>query len=171
MKLITDKVELNKLIASVTTQGKKLDAVIQLAGVSALAHLKEHGDIGFVNRLYLAMHKGARKSALTSWFLAHGSLVANTEQSKNEKPFNYTKDKDTNVEAAYAEMWFAHKPDASPDEVFDIQKAIHAIIKKAQGKQLAHEELLTGLQAMVTIPDEAGQMDEAGLVAGDAVQS
>lgn len=156
--IITDQAELVKLIVAISTTGKKVDGMIQQAGVSALAHLSKHGDVGMVNRLYLALHKGARKAALTSWLLAHGSLVANTEPSKNEKPFNFTKDKTTNVEAAQADLWFNHKPDQSPDEVYDLAKAINAIIKKAStAKQLVHGELVTALQAMVTIPEAIEQ--------------
>lgn len=160
-KIITNQPELLKLIQSISVAGKKVDSMIQLAGVSALAHLKEHGDIGMVNRLYLALHKGARKAALSSWLLAHGAIVANTEPSKAEKPFNNTKDKTTNVEAAQADTWYNHKPDQEPDQVYDLAKAINAIIKKAStAKEVTHSELLTQLQAMVTIPEAADQASE-----------
>lgn len=142
--------DLNKAILAITKAGKALDNNIQIAATSALWHLSKHGDVGFVNRLYLGVSKGVRKAALTSWMLAHGSLVANTEQSKTEKPFNYTKDKTTNVEAAMADPWFNHKPDAAPDEVYDLQKAINVIIAKAsKAKQLVHGELVASLQALV----------------------
>lgn len=150
MNIITDKDALAKLIISIASAGKKLDGLVQQAGVSALAHLKEHGDIGFVNRLYLALSKGARKSALTSWILAHGSVVANTLEDKATKPFVYTKDKTTNVEAAAQDPWYSHKPDQKPDQVFDLQKMIVALIAKAsKADQLVHGELVTGLQALV----------------------
>jgi hypothetical protein len=110
--------------------------------------------VGFVNRLYLGVSKGVRKAALTSWLLAHGSIVANTEGNKKEKPFNFTKDKVTNVAAALADPWFAHKPDSNPDEVFDLQKAIAAIIKKAEGKELVNGQLLPELQRLLAVSDD-----------------
>lgn len=151
MNLITDKALLVKLIESIATRGKKLDSDIQLAGLSCLDHLAKHGDIGQINRLYLALGKGARKAALSSWLLSHGALVANTEKDKADKPFIYTKDKATNVQAASQDPWYDHKPDAAPDEVFDLQKALEAIIKKAAGKELVHGELLTGVQGLLSM--------------------
>ncbi len=149
MKLITDKAELVKLIDSIKGRGARLDADIQLAGLSCLDHLAKHGDIGQINRLYLALGKGARKAALTSWLLAYGGVVANTEKDKADKPFIYTKDKETNVQAASQDPWYDHKPDQAPDEVFDLAKALEAIVKKAAGKTLVHGELLTDVQAML----------------------
>ncbi len=169
MKTITDKDVLIKLIDSIKNRGAKLDSDVQLAGLSSLAHLKAHGDIGFVNRLYLAMGKGARKAALTSWFLTYGSLSANTDgATKADKPFVFSKDKETNVEGASQDPWFDHKPDAAPDTVFDVQKALEAIIKKAKGKELVHGGLLTGVQgllAMMAEPksDAIDAADEAGV--------
>jgi hypothetical protein len=155
IKLVTDKAELDKLIKSIASAGTRLDQQIQLAGLSCLDHLKKHGDVGFVNRLYLALSKGARKAAMSSWLLTHGSLVANADANKKEMPFKFTKDKGTNVEAAAADPWYDHKPDAAPDEVFDLAKAIEGIIKKAKGKQLVHAELLTPLQGLMTVINAA----------------
>lgn len=150
-KLITDVKDLGKFIDGIAARGKRLDADIQIAGLSALSHLDKHGDIGMVNRLYVALAKGARKAAMTSWLLAYGSLSANTGKDKAEKPFTYSKDKDTSVEAASQDPWFDHKPDAAPDEVFDLAKALESVIKKAKGKQLVHGELLTGVQGLLAM--------------------
>lgn len=155
MNIISDKAELNKFIDSIATRGKKLDMDIQTAAVSCLSHLAKHGDIGFVNRLFLAMPKGSRKAALTSWLLSYGALVANTLEDKATKPFVYTKDKTTNIDAAMTDPWFDHKPDQAPDEVFDLAKAVQGIIKKAQGKTLVHGELMTGLQGLMSMVSAA----------------
>lgn len=149
MKLITDTAELGKFIDGIATRGKRLDTDIQIAGVSALARLKEFGDIGYCNRLYLALSKGARKSAMSSWLLTHGSLVANTGEDKATKPFIHSKDKTTDVEGAMADPWFDHKPDPKPDEVFDVQAALLALIKRAKGKQLENGELLAKVEAII----------------------
>lgn len=154
MKLITVQSELVKFIESIATRGKKLDSDIQLAGLSCLQHLKDHGDIGQVNRLYAALGKGARKSALTSWLLSYGQIVPNMDKATiKDAPFKFDKgsEKATNVEGAQADPWYDHKPDQEPDEVFDLMKAVEQIIKKAAGKQLVNGEMLTGLQGLVAM--------------------
>ena len=156
--LITDTAELGKMIDSIKKRGALLDADIQLAGCSALGRLAEHGDIGYVNRLYLALAAGARKAAMSSWLLSYGSLVANDKEDKAEKPFVFSKGKATNVEKAQADPWFDHKPDPDPDQVFDLQKMLKAVIGKAQKKaakgiQVQHMHLLSQVQALLTAPD------------------
>lgn len=165
--VITDLTALGKLIDGIKARGAKLDRDIHQAGVSALAHLKDHGDVGYCNRLFLALPKGARKAAMTSWLLAYGSLVANDKQDKATKPFVFAKDKETRVEAAIADPWFDHKPDPDPNQVFDLQVMLQAVLKKAQdkanaGKQVAHIELLAQVAALLAVPEEepAGEDEE-----------
>jgi hypothetical protein len=148
MNIITDKAELNKFIDSIATRGKKLDHDIHVAACSALTHLGDHGDIGFVNRLFLALPKGARKAAMTSWLLTHGALKANTEGDKATKPFVFDKTKTTDVEAGKNDPWFDHKPDQAPDTVFDLQAALMGVLKKAQGKELVHGHLLDQIKEL-----------------------
>ena len=179
--LITDTKELGKLIDSVTKRGLTRQADIQLAGCSALLRLKEHGDIGYVNRLYKGLVQGDRKAAMVSWLLAYGSLSANDKQDKDEKPFVFSKDKETNVEKALADPWFDHKPDPDPDQVIDLQKMLKAVIGKAQKKaakgiQVQHMHLLSQVQALLSAPDAPvpeGDPDEHGeeQPAPDQVQS
>lgn len=147
------KADIPAAIKSITARGAKLDGDIQHVAISALHHLATSGDIMAVNALFLGMPKGSRKAALTSWYLTHGALVATTGPDKGIKPFAYTKDKKTDVEAGIADPWFNHSPDKKPDEVFDLQAAIAAIIKKASGKgrELAHAELLIPLQGLLNM--------------------
>lgn len=159
MQVITDKASLIKLIESITKRGKALDRDIHLAGVSALAHLEAHGDIGMVNRLFLGMPKGSRKAAMTSWLLKYGRLLANTQESKVTSPFVYAKEKANDIEGSIADPWYDHSPDKKPDEVFDVQAAVMAILKKAKGKELAHGNLLAQLQALVSEDEPAGDDD------------
>ena len=150
MSKYLDKTKLDALIKSIATRGAKLDSDIQAAGVSAIAHHAEHGDVTFINRLYLAMPRGARKSAMTSWLLAHAGVVANTDSNKKELPFVHTKDKTSNPEAASKDNWFEHKPDADPDQVFDLQAALAAVLKKAKSaKTVMHGELVGQIEAML----------------------
>lgn len=157
MKNFTNLAALEKEIVSIAGAGKKLDARIQAAGVGVLEHLAEHRDTGPVNRLYLALGKGARHSAMTSWLLAYGSLVANTEPgTKAEKPFLFDKEKVTQPEGAEADPWYNHKPSKAPDQILDLQAAIRAILKKAMTAPALKGgtvETLKLLAAAVGIPE------------------
>lgn len=155
-----DKDKLDALIKSIATRGAKLDADIQAAGVSAIAHHAQHGDVVFINRLYNAMPRGARKSAMTSWMLTHAGVAANTDANKKELPFVHTKDKTSNPEAASKDNWSEHKPDADPDKVFDLQVALKMVLDKAKkAKTLEHGELVGQLEAMLSGDTPAGDDD------------
>jgi hypothetical protein len=152
MELIKDNAELTKAIDAWGAQGTKWTTRGQLLALSALQYLADHRDTGAVNRLYKAMPKGTKSSAMASFLLTHGALSANTDKgTKADQPFKFDKEKATDVDAAKADPWFDHKPEPDADQVFDLQKAIKAIIAKAaKSKQLSHAELLTGLNALVT---------------------
>lgn len=152
---------LNKEIASIKVAGAKLDARIQDAAVSVLYHFGENHDIRVVNRLvndlFGALSKGARKAAMTSWLLANCAVVANTDAAtKKEKPFVYDKTKTTSPEQGMATPWYDHKPDPAPDEVFDLQKAVKALLAKAGKAETlkgGDSKALRALAAAVGIPD------------------
>lgn len=149
--------ELNKSIAFIAKAGAKLDQMIQNTGVDVLEHFEQHKDTGVVNRLFLALPQGARKTAMASWLLAYGALVVNTDAtSRKEQPFRYDGSKATNSEAASTDMWYSHKPEKAIDEVFDLQKAVMAILRKAGAAQtLTHGDgdTLKGLAKLVGIPE------------------
>jgi len=149
--IITDLAKLNKAIDSIASRAKKLDNEIQVAALSAIAHVEKCGDIGPVNRLFLALGRGHRKSALTAWLLAFGKVSANVGEDKKDKPFVYDREKVTNLEEADAHPWYEFKPDAPPDQVFDIQAAVAALIKRAEGKTLPEGgvEILERLREVV----------------------
>jgi hypothetical protein len=144
--------------------GQKWAEAGQVLAMSCLKHLSDHGDVGFVNRLFLAMPKGTKSSAMGSWLLTHGALVANTDKgSKTAMPFKYDKSKVTDLEAAAKDPWYDHKPEPDADQIFDLQKALEAIIKKAgKAKQVAHGELLEGVAALLGVdaPMLAEQAEE-----------
>lgn len=134
-------------IASILKNGKKLDGDIQQAAVSCLDHIEKHGDVRLFNRLYLAMPKGARKSALTAWGIAFGKIEANSGENKKEQPFVYAKDKTTNLPLAIAEPWFNFSPDKAPDEVFDVVKALKSLLARAgKANAVNNPELLAALR-------------------------
>lgn len=140
MELIKDKTKFDAACASIAKRGAKLDADIQLLAVSAIAHRAEHKNPHFINKLYTSLSAGVRKSAMTEWMLKYGGVVANGEGNKKELPFVVDKEKQVNIAGGKEEPWFLCKPDAAPDEVFDIVAALAAVIKKAQGK--SHDPLM-----------------------------
>lgn len=140
MNLIKDKKQFEAACASVAKRGTKLDADIQLLALSAVDHLIEHKNVHYINKLYTSLSAGMRKAALTEWMLKYGGVVANGEGNKKEVPFICDRAKVPNMAGGAEEPWYMCKPDAEPDQVFDIVAALAAVIKKAQGKQ--HDPLL-----------------------------
>ena len=137
--------EINKAIASIATKGKALDALIQETGVDVVVHFAQHKDTGLVNRLYLALPSGSRKTAMASWLLAYVAVSANTDKdTKATSPFKYDSTKATKPEAAAEDMWFNHKPDKPVDMVFDLQQAVRSILSKAsKASSVAHGDVAT----------------------------
>lgn len=150
-KIITNATELGNAISAWGKRGAKWIAEGQMLAVSALTRLADHGDIGYCNRLYLAMPKGTKSSAMASWMLTHGALIANTDKgSKADKPFVFSKDKTTDVQAGIADPWFDHKPEPDADAVFDLQKALMAVLTKAsKARHVAHGELAEKVAAVL----------------------
>lgn len=124
--------ELDKAIIKIRTNGAALDALIQATGVEVLEHYAEHKACELVNRLFLALSAGSRKTAMASWLLAYGAVKVNTDAvTKKERPFVKDDTKETRPEAAAEDMWYNHKPEKGIDEVFDLQKAVMALLKRA----------------------------------------
>lgn len=144
-----DKAQIEALIKRISTTGKKLDDDIQQAGLGCLNHIEQHGDITLFNRLYLALPAGARKSALTAWAIEFGRVLPNTGDNKKEAPFVYSRDKATDMAGAASNPWYNFAPDKAPDEVFDIGKALTALLAKAgKAKSVSDVKLLEQLQGV-----------------------
>ena len=147
---ILDKAQIEATIKRILTNGKKLDADIQAAGVGCLDHIEKHGDVTLFNRLYLAMPLGARKSAMTAWAIAFGRVAANTGDNKKEAPFVYDKAKASNIVDAIANPWYNFSPDKLPDEVFDVRKALTQLVARASKSPSVNDaELFTKVRELV----------------------
>lgn len=153
---MTKKFTSSELVAAITAWGKAGSEWIkqgQELAMASLQHLEDHGDTGYLNRLYLAMPKGTKSSAMIQWILAFSRLEANTGEDKSEKPFIAVKGngKVNKLEEAAKKPWYDFKPEPKPDEVFDFQAAMLALIKKAKGKtHIAHADLLAQCEALVS---------------------
>lgn len=131
MKLFQGVAAINKEIDSIKKAGAKLDARIHVAGVSAIAHVAEHGDIGPINRLYLALPKGARKSAMAAWLMKFAPVVPNDAANAKDAPWAFKRGKDANVAQAIETPWYDFKPEPEVVEMFDLTKGLAAFLKRA----------------------------------------
>lgn len=178
MEIIKDGKELDSAIKSIKGRAAKLDRDIQQAALSAIWHfgVRENekgeliGDVGFINRLYLALGKGARHVALTEWLLQFGGVEANTGQNKDTTKFIKCKGKRVDMEGATKTPWYDMKPSKEPDQVVDMLKVLMAAIKKGQGgdKQIEHGEILADLRAIADKYADAPSVDDMTETVGEA---
>lgn len=139
---------LKKEIDSIRAAGAKFDKRVQYCALSCLEHFEAHGDYTLLVSLYQALPKGARRGSFAAWILKYSRLAANTDKAtKAEKPFVLDKAKKNDLEGAAAEFWYeAGKPEQAPDEVFDLQKAVLALLAKAKAAK-EHGRKVKGLDA------------------------
>ncbi|MCW5255822.1 hypothetical protein D5038_05480 [Verminephrobacter aporrectodeae subsp. tuberculatae] len=124
--------EILKRIKLRPVAGAKLDALIQDEGIDVLKHFDAHHDVRLVNRFYCELSNDTRKNAVRAWLLAFAGVIANTNSlTKKEAPFINFREKMTDVDGARSRPWFLFKPDAAPDKVFDLQRMVQAMLKRA----------------------------------------
>lgn len=124
--------QINKQCAFITKAGAKLDAFIQETALDVQQHFIEHKDVRMVNRLFTCLPKGTRHVAMGEYILAYFAVVPNTDMSsKKEQPFVNAPDKVNDVEGATKMQWFNFKPSPAVDQMFDLQAAVRALLKKA----------------------------------------
>jgi hypothetical protein len=153
MTKLMNPAQLDAAIKSIATRGKKLDSDIQEAALSAISHFAEHGDIVFVNKLYLALSAGARKSSLALWFVTFTKAAVNTDAAtKALAPFNVDKAKEFDLDGAMSTPWYDMKKEPELDELFDIQKALASLIAKAKKSAKVNDPaMLKSLEALTTV--------------------
>ena len=130
--LITDIKLLDKAIVSIATRGKKLDADIQLAGLSCLDMLDKHGNIGPLERLLFALPKGARKNAFIEWAVTFGKATINEGPDKKDKPFLFNREAVTDLVKADEKKWYAFQLEKPLDLNFSIKAMAAMLVKKAE---------------------------------------
>jgi hypothetical protein len=170
-KLYSNTADITKAITSIKNRGGKLDADIQLAGLSILQHIEQHGDTTLADKLYDAMPKGARRLALAEWMLAFGMIRALKKQDAADKEaiaagrsFSIDRTKKTDMPGATAMQWHEFKPEKHvTEEAFDVQAEVQKLLARitkaqASGRAIVHAEVverlaaLTGASTPVTPP-------------------
>ena len=121
-------------IASIAKAGKTLDGRIQRCAVAAFEHMLPHRDHTLLVELYQALSKGMRRASMAAWIMQFTQLTANTDPAtKAAKPFVLDKEKSSDLETAKETLWHeCGKPEASPDELLDVNKAVLALLKKVK---------------------------------------
>ena len=157
---LTKVADLNKAIDNWGTRGSKWTKDGQVLAMAALRLHAASGDIGPVNRLFLAMPKGTKSAAMAEWIITHCGMVANTGEDKKTKPFLHDKERASDEAAGAKNPWYSFQPEKTPDQVFDVLAAVQAIIKKAsKAETVEHGDLLAQLAAMAGVDTEAGDSD------------
>lgn len=164
--------DLNKAIDSVNKRAAAIMNDYQNVGVQALMHLEAHGDVGAINRIIAGMPKGVKMNAMASWALAHGALEVNKDgATKKSMPLRFSKVKKESmkcaakVDAAIEDKWFTHLPEKAIDEVFDLSKALNALLARVKA------DGVKGIKVNgVRIDDEAAKAKIAALEAFIAVK-
>lgn len=121
-------------IGSIAKAGKTLDGRIQRCAVAAFEHMLKHRDHTLLVELYQALSKGQRRSSLAAWIMQFTQLTANMDAAtKGTKPFVLDKDKTADMEGAKETMWYeCGKPEETPDQILDVNKAVMALLKKVK---------------------------------------
>jgi len=140
LKLYKGATEINKAIASIHNRGAKLDASIQLAGLSVMAHATEHGDTTCADRLVQALPKGARKLAVVEWMLAYSQMRKLDHKQPDEALrikegaiFKLDRERKLDLEGAQEKKWHEFKQEAAIATAFDAQSAVAALLARMRG--------------------------------------
>ena len=159
---------INKAIDSIKNRGAKLDASIQIAALSVLAHASEHGDSTCADRLVHAMPAGARKLALVEFMLAFGQMrkldKSNPDEAAKIKEgmlFKLDRTRTLDMQGASDTPWHKFKPESALADAFDAQKAVSSVIGRiraatAKGLSIEHKDkALDEAKALVALLEGA----------------
>ena len=121
---------LNKEITSIAKTGNRLNVRIQHAALNAIFYSIQHGDIGFGQRLVLALNNGQRKNSLVAFLEKHGKF----QWSKEQKSIVFKKRDDLTVEslAEIKEHWFEAIKAPEPKSMYDFEDEVNRFLKKME---------------------------------------
>ena len=121
---------LNKEITSIAKTGNRLNVRIQHAALNAIFYSIQHGDIGFGQRLVLALNNGQRKNSLVAFLEKHGKF----QWSKEQKSIVFKKRDDLTVDsiAEIKEHWFEAIKAPEPKSMYDFEDEVNRFLKKME---------------------------------------
>lgn len=167
-KLIEGSDKIGVAIEAIRKTGKKLDDMIQVCGMSVLAHCDKHNNVDVLENLWGAMPQGSRKKALMDWVLKYGKVIANMDKDGKviaDKPFLFNRKGTTDLLGAENEPWFACAPEKL-DAPLDFMKSMEAFFSRAgkasdKGKLENGDGLATMRAAFESIKAKASTAVEA----------
>jgi len=122
-----------KGIKRIAERAAKHSEDVQLIGVACIEQVQQHGNVTYLNQLYLSLGKGD-KDALGRWLLAFGGVKANlVKETKAAMPFRTDKElmATADPEAASGVLWTEyHAEPKSIARLADEGKAVNALIEK-----------------------------------------
>jgi hypothetical protein len=180
--------ELSKLGEAIKAQGKahkRLDAQWQVLALSAVHAFAEHGNVFYVNAVYLSLGKGARHKAMTEYMLAFGGVQANTSDSKETMPFIKDPAKMADLKGAEETMWFDMASSPKPDEVLDYLALALKMVRRApkEGQATEHAALRSKITEAIhayadangvevgNLPTDPEEDDDAAPAAAEETQT
>lgn len=144
---------LNKEITSIAKTGNRLNVRIQHAALNAIFYSIQHGDIGFGQRLVLALNNGQRKNSLVAFLEKHGKFA----WSKENKSLVFKKRDDLTVESIdeIKEQWFEAIKAPEPKSMYDFEDEVNRFIKKMEKAvtdkaTIKHVEIMDYVHAAIT---------------------
>jgi hypothetical protein len=124
-------VSVDQAIKSAITSVKKLKDSVQVAAIAILIHAEKCGDYRKANELIEGLGNGVNQKALVEFFAKFGGFII----SEEEKKFTGWSGADhirSNFEKAKETAWYSLKQQ-KPFEGFNLDEAIQALIKRANG--------------------------------------
>lgn len=125
---------LDKEIKSIGVAGNKLNTRIQIAACNAIHYSIAHGDVGFGQRLVLALNNGQRKNSLVAFLEKFGKFQWN----KEEKSLVYRKRDELKAEDATTLVetidvpWFEVLKAPEVKSMYDFDDGFSRFLKQAK---------------------------------------
>jgi hypothetical protein len=149
-KIIVDSAKLDAAIVEMSKRASSVADMIQVVLASAVFQAVAHGNTNQLNAVVHAAGRGARKTAIAQWALAHGPVVSETDKDKaKENPFRFNKDKLQSIldgyegerseialvhaELIFAQHWTEHKEPPLVPETWDALAAIRKLLTQGAG--------------------------------------
>lgn len=128
--------ELNKEISSIGKTGNRLNVRIQHAALNAVFYSIQHGDIGFGQRLVMALNNGQRKNSLVAFLEKYGKF----QWSKEQKSLIFKKRDDLTIESieGIKEHWYETIKAPEPKSMYDFEEDVYKFIKRMEKAVLEH---------------------------------
>ena len=144
--------ELNKEITSIGKTGNRLNVRIQHAALNAIFYSIQHGDIGFGQRLVMALNNGQRKNSLVAFLEKYGKF----QWSKETRSLIFKKRDNLLVESidTIEERWFDTIKAPEPKSMYDFEEDVSKFIKRMEkavtdNATIKHIEVMDYIKAAI----------------------